>query len=187
MVMIRTLKCILAGDGGVGKTSLVRSFMGDMFNKNYLITVGVDVSSKIVEYPKGKVNFSVNDIAGQPRFESFRSVFFKGAHLALLVFDLTRTQTLRNLDASWVPELAQLSNPQEPVHCILVGNKSDLEDFRSISSEEGRQALTELQNKFKNLIFLDFIETSALENRNVDEAFSTLAQAFLDKIGKGMA
>ena len=71
-----TIKCIIGGDGAVGKTSLVRAFMDDEFKKDYLLTVGVDVTSKSIDIGENKVILSVNDIAGQPRFETFRAVFF---------------------------------------------------------------------------------------------------------------
>ena len=174
-----TIKCIIGGDGAVGKTSLVRAFMDDEFKKDYLLTVGVDVTSKSLDIGENKVILSVNDIAGQPRFETFRTVFFKGAAIALLCFDLTRDQTLKSLSSAWVPELATQSDPNAPIHCILVGNKSDLEDLRSISDQEAKAELKKMQKTFPNLKFIDYIETSALKKKHVNEAFNSLTEAFL--------
>lgn len=174
-----TVKCIVAGDGAVGKTSLVRAFMQDEFKKDYLLTVGVDVTSKSIDIGDNKVILSVNDIAGQPRFETFRSVFFKGAAIALLCFDLTRDQTLKSLTSSWVPELATQSDPNAPVHCILVGNKSDLEDLRSISPSDSKNELKKMQKAYPNLKFIDYIETSALNKTHVNDAFTILTEGFL--------
>jgi len=174
-----TIKAIIGGDGAVGKTSLVRAFMQDEFKKDYLLTVGVDVTSKSLEIGDAKVILSVNDIAGQPRFETFRGVFFKGAAIAFLCFDLTRDQTLKSLTSAWVPELATQSDPNSPIHCVLVGNKSDLEDLRSISEQEAQAELKKMKKSFPNLKFIDYIETSALNRKNVDEAFSILTKAFL--------
>ena len=174
-----TIKCIVAGDGAVGKTSLVRAFMQDEFKKDYLLTVGVDVTSKSIDIKDNKVILSVNDIAGQPRFETFRAVFFKGAAIALLCFDLTRDQTLKSLTSSWVPELATQSDPNAPVHCVLVGNKSDLDDLRSISPQDAKAELKKMQKTFPNLKFMDYIETSALNKTHVNDAFSILTEGFL--------
>ena len=174
-----TIKAIIGGDGAVGKTSLVRAFMENEFKKDYLLTVGVDVTSKSVDIGQNKVILSVNDIAGQPRFETFRSVFFKGAAIALLCFDLTRDQTLKSLTSAWVPELATQSDPNAPVHCILVGNKSDLEDLRSISDKEAKEELKKMKKAFPNLKFIDYIETSALKKTHVNEAFTILTESFL--------
>ena len=178
-----TIKCIVAGDGAVGKTSLVRSFMGDVFKKDYLLTVGVDVSSKVIEFKDQKVVLSVNDIAGQPRFETFRAVFFKGTAIALLCFDLTRDQTLKSLTSSWIPELATQSDPNSAVHCILIGNKSDLEDLRSITESDAKAELKKMQKTFLNLKFIGYIETSALNNKNVGACFTDLTKAFLEYKG----
>lgn len=174
-----TIKSIVAGDGAVGKTSLVRAFMEGVFKKDYLLTVGVDVSSKVINFGKVKVVLSVNDIAGQPRFETFRAVFFKGTAIALLCFDLTREQTLKNLTNSWVPELATQSDPSNIIHCVLVGNKSDLEDLRTVSNEMAEEELEKMKKSFPNLKFIDFIETSALNKTNVNESFSDLTKEFL--------
>ncbi|MHA2364911.1 MAG: Rab family GTPase [Candidatus Hodarchaeales archaeon] len=176
-----TLKVILIGDGGVGKTSLVRSLMQEEFKKDYLLTVGVDVKSKVIKFPLTNVLLSVNDIAGQDRFESFRALFFKGAALALLVFDLTRYQSIKNLENSWIPQLAQVSDPNTAIHCILIGNKLDLEDLRAIASEEAEETLISLKKNFPNLKFVNYIETSALENTNVDNAFLALTKGFLEQ------
>lgn len=174
-----TIKAIIGGDGAVGKTSLVRAFMQDEFKKDYLLTVGVDVTSKAIDIGDNKIILSVNDIAGQPRFETFRGVFFKGAAIALLCFDLTRDQTLKSLTSAWVPELATQSDPNAPVHCILVGNKSDLEDLRSISEHDAKAELKKMQKAFPNLKFIDYIETSALNKKHVNEAFTVLTESFL--------
>ena len=174
-----TVKCIVAGDGAVGKTSLVRAFMEEEFKRDYLLTVGVDVTSKNISISGNNVILSVNDIAGQPRFETFRGVFFKGAAIALLCFDLTRDQTLKSLTSAWVPELATHSDPNAPVHCILVGNKSDLDDLRSISEQDAKSELKKMQKTYPNLKFVDYIETSALKKTHVNDAFSILTEAFL--------
>lgn len=178
-----TLKTIVGGEGAVGKTSLIRAFMGAQFKKDYLLTVGVDVSSKKISFKNQEVVLSVNDIAGQPRFETFRSVFFKGTAIALMCFDLTREQTLKHLTSSWIPELATQSDPNNVVHCILVGNKADLEDLRVVDEADARKELKKIQDSFPNLKFLSYIETSALNNTNVDEAFHQLTKEFCKSNG----
>lgn len=175
-----TLKTILAGDGGVGKTSLVKVFMREKFSSDYKITVGVDVSSKSIKIDKDTVIFSVNDVAGQERFEVMRSLFFKGAVLALLVFDLTRKESLTSLRKQWIAPLIE-TNPNG-VHAILIGNKSDLEDLRVISEEDGNRFSELLSQAYPTLFLHDYIETSAKENVNVDECFTRLAEAYLSTL-----
>ena len=95
-------KLIVCGTGGVGKTSLIRRYVENKFEENYLMTLGMDPTNTAIEvdFGNGKtvpVNLIIYDVAGQDRFQSLREVFFRGAHGALLVFDLTRPETLDEL------------------------------------------------------------------------------------------
>ena len=173
------LKTILAGDGGVGKTSIVRSFMKHKFTGDYKITIGVDVSSKSMNISGNKVTFSVNDIAGQQRFESIKEVFFRGAHLALLVFDVTRKDTLTDLRKNWVEPMIEAS--QNKIFAILVGNKCDLDDLRVIEPKEGEKILDLMKKAYPGMNIISYLETSALKNKNVESAFEELAKAFISE------
>lgn len=171
------LKTILAGEGAVGKTSLVRSFMKQKFTGDYKITIGVDVSSKSLQIDGNKVTFSVHDIAGQARFESVKDMFFRGAHLALLVFDLTRKDTLTALRKQWVEPMIEAN--QEEIYSILIGNKNDLEDLRVIEYEEGNKLYELMKKAYPRMNIIKYLETSALQNKNVELAFQELARAVL--------
>lgn len=174
-----TLKTILAGEGAVGKTSLVTSFMHQKFSHDYKITVGMNVASKVVIVDGHEVTFSLFDIAGQERFGSVRSAFFKGTQLVLLVFDLTRKETLAALRKNWIESILEL-NPAG-VESILIGNKSDLKDLRILTSEDGKKFFTLIQKTYPAVHLHSYIETSAINNENVDASFTLLAKAFLKK------
>lgn len=174
---------ILVGDPGVGKTSLIQQYVHAKFKHSYQVTIGLDVSSKDVDLksPNGmeSARLSINDIGGQERFNTIRHLFYPGANLAMLVYDITRLKSLRNLETTWSQELAQYNPPTENspgVVKILIGNKSDLEDLRSITHEEADKAA-------KSMGCSDHILVSAKENKNVDTAFTSLAQTFLEKAG----
>ncbi|MHA1983403.1 MAG: GTP-binding protein [Candidatus Hodarchaeales archaeon] len=171
------LKTILAGEGGVGKTSLVRSFMKQRFTKDYKITIGVDVSSQSIQVNGNRITFSVHDVAGQARFESVKNMFFRGTHLALLVFDLTRKDTLTSVLKQWVVPLMEAN--QEDIYSILIGNKCDLEDLRVIEPEEGEALFELLKKEYPSMNIIKYLETSALQNKNVELAFDELARAIL--------
>lgn len=172
-----TLKSLLIGDGGVGKTSLVSRYVDNTFGVDYKITVGIAISSKAVTMDNGiTCNLAINDIAGQERFNHVRKAFYSGTNIVVAVFDLTRRLSLRNLEKNWIPELLE-ANPSSvtnlPIKIILVGNKSDLEDLRMVTEEEARAIA-------KKIDAIDYIETSAKDNKCVEEAFKTLIQAFVD-------
>ncbi|MFX0116270.1 MAG: GTP-binding protein [Candidatus Hodarchaeota archaeon] len=174
-----TLKLILVGDGGVGKTSLIHQWVHSSFKHDYKITIGLDVTAKTVQLEDGTTaQLSIHDIGGQDRFASVRNLFYKGAHLCLAVYDITRDKTIKNLDEIWVPELLQYgpmpgSSGQTTMKIIFIGNKSDLKHLQSVRKKEGA-ALAEKYNA------VGHIWTSAKDNVNVEEAFVTLVQAFLE-------
>ncbi|MHA2075356.1 MAG: Rab family GTPase, partial [Candidatus Hodarchaeales archaeon] len=125
------LKIIVCGAGAVGKTSLVRRYVEDKFEFNYLLTVGMDPSNRLIEVDDVLVNLVIFDVAGQKRFQTLREVFFRKAHGAILVFDLTRSETLDELE-EWKH---QIDERLGEIPLILVGNKSDLEDQIQIDYE----------------------------------------------------
>lgn len=174
---IFVLKCCLLGDPGVGKTSLISQFVKGKFKKSYQLTVGLDVSSKDIILDDGRMaRLSIHDIGGQERFNQVRHLFYQGAHVALLVFDVTRPLSLKRLENVWSKELMEYNKPklhQPPLKTILVGNKIDLEDYRMVTREDAER----MAEKIKSV---DYIEASAKDNIRVDQSFSNLTKSFLD-------
>lgn len=174
------LKLVLLGDPGVGKTSLISQFVHARFRHSYQLTVGLDISSKQVKLDDGRtVTLSINDIGGQARFAAIRHMFFKGAHLAMFVYDVTRAETLKNILDPWYKELmefcSQPDSTRSAIKTILVGNKADLEDYRMVEEEEGEELAREIGSN-------GHISASAKENIKVDDAFKALAQSFFDEV-----
>ena len=174
------LKLVLLGDPGVGKTSLISQFVHARFKHSYQLTVGLDISSKQVKLDDGRtVTLSINDIGGQARFAAIRHMFFKGAHLAMFVYDVTRAETLKNIMDPWYKELmefcSQPGSTKSAIKTILVGNKADLDDYRMVEEEEGIKLAGEIGAN-------GHINASAKENIKVDDAFKALAQSFFDEV-----
>jgi len=90
-------KIVILGDPAVGKTSLLRRYVDNMFSKDYLMTIGTNIQTKIVHIDNKHITLSIWDLAGQPLFQSLHPAYCKGANGAVLVFDLTRQNTLNNL------------------------------------------------------------------------------------------
>ena len=117
------LKILLTGAAAVGKTSLVQRFIKSRFQANYKLTVGVDILTKDVEFRQGEIaTLSIWDIGQQKRFEFIRSRFYKGAAGALLVFDLTREQTYKEVK-KWHSEIKKFAGP---IPFVLIGNNIHL-------------------------------------------------------------
>ncbi len=169
-------KIIVIGDPAVGKTSLLTNFCGDKFTYEYIPTVGVNITKEpvTIKDDMGKditVNLMVWDIAGQQRFDVFRTMFFRGAKAAFLVFDLTRPITLTKLQ-DWHEDL--IRNAGKDVLTFLVGNKNDLEDLRSIPKKDALAFA-------KKINALAYIETSAKTGTNVNESFTSLTKNLVEK------
>ena len=162
MTSIPVLKVVIAGDGTVGKTSLVRRYCEGKFEETRIATIGVDFQTKTVELPDGVIKLSIWDMAGQDRFQFIRTDFYRGSRAAALVFDVTQPETFQNLER-WKAEIQEVV-PQQKF--IVVGNKIDLE-----------YTLPEKLDEFVAASNAPFILTSALDGRGVPGLFEALARA----------
>ena len=176
------LKLILIGDGAVGKTSLVKAYVQKAFQKDYLMTVGVDISIKQLNIDGHQFSLTIHDIAGQERFAEIRSIFFNGANMAIAVFDVTRRRSLESIAETWLPQLVDtITDPNMSI--FLIANKIDLEDNREIMQADCELTYRRLQRNFKMLNWAGYLETSALTHYNVNEAFSDLSKSYIEKSG----
>ena len=166
-----TFKILLLGDAAVGKTSLIRRFVEGKFEKDYIMTIGMEPYSRYDTIKGTYICYSLWDIAGQDRFKAMRSMFFRGAKASIITFDLTRKSSFENT-SKWIEEAREFSPDQL---FILVGNKVDLEDVREVTSKEG-------QEMAKKLGAISYIETSAKTGINVGEAFTRIGTETLDKV-----
>ena len=124
-------KIVLLGDSGVGKSNIINKFIKNQFNTDSKTTIGVEFAAKTLEV-KGKIiKTQIWDTAGQERYRSMASAYYRGATGALLVYDITRSNSFENLE-KWTKQLKNYAN--EDIICLLIGNKSDLRQYRSIKS-----------------------------------------------------
>ncbi|MHA1298819.1 MAG: GTP-binding protein [Candidatus Helarchaeota archaeon] len=163
-----TFKLILIGDGGVGKTSLVRQFVEHKFDQDYISTIGVNIMTKTYKlFENVEIKFSIFDVAGQKYFRRVRKNYFRGTQAILFVFDVTRRDSFESIK-TWVQEceteLGTLKGSS--VKCLLVGNKIDLPN-REVKIMEGKALGDELG--------FNYMETSAKDGTNVDKAFGRIA------------
>ena len=162
-------KVLLIGNSDVGKSSLILRYVDQIWNDVFVPTIGVDFKVKSLEVDKKLVKMQIWDTAGQERFRNVISSYFKGAHGILLIYDITAKDSFKELE-NWLGEVERNANSQ--VLKILIGNKCDLEDRREISKDEGEA--------FAMRNGMQFMETSAKLNTNVNEAFEALAKIMVE-------
>ncbi|MBI3244553.1 MAG: GTP-binding protein [Chloroflexi bacterium] len=156
------IKVVVAGDGNVGKTSLIRQYCEGKFESSRVMTIGVDFQTKRVALPEGEVKLSIWDMAGQERFAVMRSGFYRGSRAAALVFDVTQAASLTNLE-TWRAEILKVMPDQK---FVVVGNKIDLP----------RDEATQDAANFAAQIGAEYVETSAATGDGVPKLFEALAR-----------
>ncbi|XP_042943579.1 ras-related protein RABC2a-like isoform X9 [Carya illinoinensis] len=160
-----SFKILLIGDSGVGKSSILVSFISNTV-KNLSPTIGVDFKIKLLTVGGKKLKLTIWDTAGQERFRTLTSSYFRGAQGIILVYDVTRRDTFTNLSDVWAKEVELYSTNQDCVK-MLVGNKVDMASERVVTREEGIALAKELGCLF--------IECSARTRENVEQCFEELA------------
>ncbi|UCG04558.1 MAG: GTP-binding protein [Candidatus Heimdallarchaeota archaeon] len=177
-------KICLLGDGEVGKTSLMSSYLKRGFTTEYIPTIGSDFLSKQVtldtKLGRKDLQFQIWDLAGQPAFDQVRKLYYKGSAGAFLVFDLTYSDSLENLD-KWLDEFSK-NIQTEKSSIFLLGNKLDLTDEVKVFPDTIECYINNhLVDKFSNVDpHIEYYQTSAKTGENVDKAFSLLGRRIIE-------
>lgn len=154
-------KLVLIGDSGVGKSNLLSRFTKNEFNLESKSTIGVEFATRSLRIDNKVIKAQIWDTAGQERYRAITSAYYRGAVGALLVYDVTRHATFQNV-GRWLRELREHTDPNIVV--MLIGNKTDLRHLVAVSTEDGK-AFAEQESLY-------FMETSALDATNVENAFT---------------
>lgn len=181
MISLNKKVCLL-GDFAVGKTSLVRRFIYNLFDDKYLSTIGVKVSRKVLAVPlDGEVTeltLMLWDLAGGDEFNSVRASYLRGAAGGILVCDLTRPATLRSL-GGYVDELRRVS---PGARVIVAGNKADQIGADRVGADRvGSHCTAETQAaEVASQISAPYYLTSARSGDGVEELFRHLGRLLID-------
>jgi len=163
---IAEFKLVLVGDGGVGKTTFVKRHLTGEFEKKYIATQGVEVSSLTFFTNYGPIKFNIWDTAGQEKLGGLREGYYIGADCAIVMFDVTSRITYKNVP-KWYKDLTRIC---ENVPMVLVGNKVDAKD-RKVKAR---------QITFHRKRNLQYYDVSAKSNYQFEKPFLFLMKRLVN-------
>ena len=166
------IKILTLGATQVGKTSIVLRYSEDKFNYNKIATIGIDFKIKIIKKGNERIKVSIYDTAGQERFQNIVKHYYKGANGVLLIYDITKRDTFKNLDF-WIKDLEDNSDIDN-LFIYLIGNKNDMEDKREVSWVEASNYAKEKK--------LPYIEVSAKTGNNIQKLFDEVIKGAMTKM-----
>lgn len=165
------IKLLMIGDSGVGKTCLLLRYANDHFSQTFITTIGIDFKIKNIDLDQKRIKLQIWDTAGQERFRTITTSYFRGAQGILLVYDVTDKKSFQSI-RNWVGQIQQYADVH--VNKILIGNKCDIADERVVSTEDGAQLAAEYG--------IQFFETSAKNDINVEKGFITIAREVKNRL-----
>ncbi|MBD3227243.1 MAG: GTP-binding protein [Candidatus Lokiarchaeota archaeon] len=171
-------KIIIFGDGGVGKTTLVKRFLTGIFDTSTTMTIGVDFYVKKLNMYRKKISLQIWDFAGEDRFRFLLPSYVTGASGGIFMYDITRYSSLKNFD-DWLNIFRdgyRMKQTGSTLPVLMVGGKLDLEYKRSVTREKARKVV-----RSQNLY--DYIECSSKTGRNVEKIFEEMAQLLMRRAG----
>ncbi|CAG0902384.1 unnamed protein product [Darwinula stevensoni] len=179
-------KLLLIGDSGVGKSCLLLRFADDTYTESYISTIGVDFihvenlllhhlfqKIRTIDLDGKTVKLQIWDTAGQERFRTITSSYYRGAHGIIIVYDCTDQESFANV-RQWLQEIERYAS--ENVNKLLVGNKCDLTSKKVVDYTTAKE--------FADQLNIPFLETSAKNATNVEQAFMTMAAEIKNRMGE---
>lgn len=158
-------KLLLIGDSGVGKSCLLLRFADDSYTESHISTIGVDFKIRTIELDGKTIKLQIWDTAGQERFRTITSSYYRGAHGIAVVYDVTDQVSFGNVE-QWLREIDRYAS--NSVNKLVIGNKSDLVLQKAVDFNTAKE--------FTESLDIPFLETSAKDTTNVDEAFMTMSR-----------
>ena len=170
--MNNSCKIVLVGDAGSGKTCIIHRYVNNKFEKSQMTTACPSVCTKTISYPEYNktINFDIWDTAGQEIYRSISKLFYKGASIGFLVYDVTNKNSFKSIKDYWYDQLKE--NTESDIIFNIVGNKIDLYELEQVTEEEGKN--------FAKSINAGFYLTSAKNNLRISELFLESGKKFID-------
>ena len=158
----------------VGKTNILSRYTHGKFYPDYDVTLGTEFMAKSISINDKNIRLQIWDTAGEEAFRSITRSYYKSSACAFIVYDITNMKSFDNIKI-WLNDVHDLCNKNTLIY--LIGNKSDLDNERQVSKEEGQ--------KFANENNLKFYETSALNGDNIEDIFIQSATDLVNKLDSG--
>ena len=162
-------KCVLLGDQGTGKTSLILKYIKNKFSSEYISTLGVDFLTKDLKIRDANIKLIIWDIGGQEQWERKLQYFLKGTSGAIIVSDITRPPTVQSI-GKWIGHLQKIAG--EDVPFVVVGNKDDL--VRRVPTIEIK----------KMSLGKPYFETSAKTGDHVEALFLAITELMIQNAAR---
>jgi len=183
MVKKTVKKIVLLGESAVGKTSLIKRFVHDEFSDSYISTIGTKVSKKVLninfEGQETEVNLMIWDMLGREGYMSTQARQIVGAQGIIIVADITRPETLANLEKYWIPMILRTIGTVK-LPFVFLGNKVDLADENTLSN--ALDIMGDLEKRYNHGMkqyipphLNTWFMTSALTGEKVEDAFMSMA------------
>ena len=169
-----SLKVVVVGDSGVGKTCMLLRFVRDQWQGETQPTLGVEFLTKVVQTEEHRIQLQLWDTAGQELFRSVTRGYYRGSAGALILFDLTSHDSFNNVQ-QWLDDLKEVA--RQDVVVVLIGNKSDMADKRDVTREEAENFAKSHQ--------MPYFETSAKTGENVFDAVNQCVKLIEKKVDSG--
>merc|ERR1711970_468927 len=165
-------KLLLIGDSGVGKSCLLLRFADDTYTETYISTIGVDFKIRTIEIEGKVIKLQIWDTAGQERFRTITSSYYRGAHGIIVVYDVTEKETFDAVER-WMTEIERFAGNE--VNKMLVGNKCHMVSKKTVDYSSAKE--------YADQLGIPFLETSAKNATNVEQAFMTMAAEIKNRVG----
>lgn len=166
-------KLLIIGDQGVGKSCILSQFADNFYTPNSIMTAGIDFKTKKIKIDNKEVKLQIWDTAGQEKYRSITQSFYKNAMGVFIVFDLTSQESFDNIK-NWIRQVK--NHAHADVYKMLLGNKCDVEVDKKIPKDQIAELVNELN--------IEYYETSAKANVNINEAFYQIAKQIKAKAQK---
>ena len=163
-------KLLIVGNSSVGKSAILLRFADDKYDESYVSTIGIDFKVRSIDLDGTRVKMQIWDTAGQEKFRTIGTAYYRNTHGVILVYDVTSKESFLSMER-WLQEIKKnCGNTSYKI--VLVGNKDDNPNLKKISTDEA--------SEFAKQMGIPLFETSAKENINVEEMFYAIAKMMVD-------